>query len=232
MTVATKTKSQQSHSQQAIRQALSLCRRHQQPISLLAIEMSEVAALAAEIGHERTQTVTQHIGRVLNTHKRCEDILVRYSTGSIMLAVLPATPATGANALAERLMSQFEKPLQVDEFQIEVPLRVGVHTSVDNKHITANRLINDAVKLLRQPGMHNHILLSPQTQTLLAREAGHPGEHNIVEELLQQQQGSSTAAFIDTLMPALSAMEEQDRMILVDRLLELSTRNPSRLACQ
>ena len=232
MTVATRTKSQESHSQLAIRQALSLCRRHEQPISLLAIELSEVAALSVEIGQDRTQAVAMHVGRILNSHKRCEDILLRYASGNIMLAILPATSASGARAVAERLLSHFKQPLQMDVFQIEVPLRVAVHTSQDNRQITANRLVNDTVKLLRQPASHDAILLSPQTQTLLANSTQASTEPDIVNELLQQQQDNSASAFIDTLMPALTAMAEEDRMVLVDRLLDLSTRTPSRLACQ
>ena len=62
MTAGTTSIRAQSHSLTPLAQLLSLCQRYRLPLSLLAIQLKDVASLSKQLGGERLQRLQKQLG--------------------------------------------------------------------------------------------------------------------------------------------------------------------------
>ena len=230
MTAATAKSLAESHNQLAIQQALSLCQRHQHPVTLLAMDVAEPDSLLADIGETRMETLISLLAEHLQQFKRCEDLLIINPHNHIMLVILPATDIHGGHRLAQRLLSRFSsEEIQLDEFQVEVSLRVALHGCETLDSADAQPLINATLALLDNPDNNQQLILSPQARQILDTPKAPPRD-SLAANLLAQASRKGEDNLLDTLKPALSRLPESERMKLVDHLLDLSTRLDSGLA--
>jgi len=117
MTAVTTISRASSHSQQMIDQAMSLCRRHQQPLSILAVQFQELQSIKADIGAQRIERLLANVLHQLHAIKRCEDGLLSYQSGQSLFMILPVTPVDGALAMAQRLQQWLSsQEFELDEF--------------------------------------------------------------------------------------------------------------------
>ncbi|MGJ3257547.1 MAG: diguanylate cyclase [Alcanivorax sp.] len=225
MTAVTTSSRASSHSQQMIHQAMSLCRRHQQPLSILAIRFQELASIKADIGAERIQRLLAQVLHQMHATKRCEDGLVSCQSGQSLFVVLPATAVDGAMAMAQRLQQWFSsQEFELDEFCISLPTRIGVHCANQQEEEGVVQLLNRAFNTLEDTTDTSQIALSGSARKqLVALQSAPEATGQLSRQLLELASGANQASLMEALSPALSVLDERLRLQLVDQLLEAST---------
>lgn len=232
MTVMTPKSRAESHNQLAIQQALSLCLRHQHPVTLLALDVAEFDNLRADIGESRLEELVSVMADHLQQFKRCEDLLVINPVSHHMLVVLPATDIHGGHQLAQRLLDRFgNDEIQLDDFQVEVSIRIALHGRDVLDSSDPSPLIESTLELLERAQGDQQLVLSPFAMNALKSPAIAPSDQ-LAANLLAQASRKQDNSLLDTLKPALSRLPESERMKLVDHLLDLSTRLESGFARQ
>ncbi len=237
MTAVTPKKRKESHTPLAIHQVFSLCHRHQHPVSLLAIEMADRENLSADIGASRMDTLFRRLASQLHALKRCEDLLITHGNSHTLLMVLPATPLSGGQDLARRLLARLAgTETQLDEFQVEISLRIALHGSERLENPDPQPLIETTLALLQgqvkgqvKEKINGQPLLLSKTAKQALAAPGKPVD-DLVANLVTQATHKGGQALLDSLKPALSRLAECDRLKLVDHLLNLSIRLDSRLS--
>ena len=92
MTAGTTSIRAQSHSLTPLAQLLSLCQRYRLPLSLLAIQLKDVASLSKQLGGDRLQRLQKQLGQAVQQRTRMEDALIAWQRGYLVLC-LPGTRA-------------------------------------------------------------------------------------------------------------------------------------------
>ncbi|MEA3260479.1 MAG: hypothetical protein U9Q93_10515, partial [Pseudomonadota bacterium] len=90
MTAGTTSIRAQSHSLTPLAQLLSLCQRYRLPLSLLAIQLKDVASLSKQLGGDRLQRLQKQLGQAVQQRTRMEDALIAWQRGYLVLC-LPGT---------------------------------------------------------------------------------------------------------------------------------------------
>ncbi len=129
MTAGTTSIRAQSHSLTPLAQLLSLCQRYRLPLSLLAIQLKDVASLSKQLGGDRLQRLQKQLGQAVQQRTRMEDALIAWQRGYLVLC-LPGTRAAGAACLARRLEQWFQKTrFTLDEFTVQLDTAMAVHVA-------------------------------------------------------------------------------------------------------
>jgi diguanylate cyclase (GGDEF)-like protein len=81
---------------------LSLCARHEQPLSVLMLDIDHFKQINDTHGHLVGDRVIRHVARLLRRHLRKTDLLCRYG-GEEFALVLPATEPENARLVAEKI---------------------------------------------------------------------------------------------------------------------------------
>lgn len=234
MTAVTNPQRAESHSQHVLQQALSFCRRHKQPLALLAIDLQELKTLQAEIGEHHIAPLLGQFCEHLNSRKRCEDILITARSNQVVFLALPGTNADGADIAAARLLDWLDHhEFKVDDFRVTLNVRIAVHVHSGADNEGTGRLVNDTLKLLRQPAERGQRILSPQAQKQQSQQAQTQDDTQQNEANPPQALSDTLLAqarkdgLLDTLTPFINALDESARLELVDHLLDASTRTTS-----
>ncbi|NKI33987.1 response regulator [Wenzhouxiangella sp. XN79A] len=115
-----------------MRQALSLHARHDLPLAILQIRLSNAESLDAELGAGGRDAVMRLLESVLARTVRVEDTVGRTGSDHFML-LLPATTAAGARALRFRLRDALEtQRFEVRGRTPDVALEFFVHLPKKN----------------------------------------------------------------------------------------------------
>lgn len=225
MTAVTTSSSANSHSQQMIQQAMSLSRRHNQPLSILAIRFQELESIQADIGVERIERLLARVRHLLHARKRCEDGLMSWQSGQALFLVLPATAVDGAMAMATRLQQWFtSQEFELDEFRVFLTTRIGVHCANHQEKESVMQLFNQALNSLEDATDTDRIALSqPAQQQLAALKSAPETADPLSRELSKLANDGNEESLLEVLSPALCMLDERLRLKLVDRLLEAST---------
>jgi len=129
MTAGTTSIRAQSHSLTPLAQLLSLCQRYRLPLSILAIQLKDVASLSKQLGGDRLQRLQKQLGQAVQQRTRMEDALIAWQRGYLVLC-LPGTRAVGATCLARRLEQWFHKTrFTLDEFTVQLDTAMAVHVA-------------------------------------------------------------------------------------------------------
>jgi diguanylate cyclase (GGDEF)-like protein len=83
------------------------CKRHGIPLSLIFLDLDGFKEVNDRHGHLAGSSTLTEVGRILNDAVRESDILARYG-GDEFVVVLPETPASGAQVIAERIRLAIE----------------------------------------------------------------------------------------------------------------------------
>ena len=161
MTAGTTSIRAQSHSLTPLAQLLSLCQRYRLPLSLLAIQLKDVASLSKQLGGDRLQRLQKQLAQAVQQRTRMEDALIAWQRGYLVLC-LPGTRAAGAACVARRLEQWFQKTrFTLDEFTVQLDTAMAVHVA------------GPAPEQSEEPARENVRELLMDTLCLLAAENEH-----------------------------------------------------------
>jgi diguanylate cyclase (GGDEF)-like protein len=90
------------HFDEALRSALSFAHRHNQPMSLVLLDVDHFKSYNDTFGHPSGDDVLRALAEILKSLARDHDVVARYG-GEEFALVLPATDEGGVRAVAERL---------------------------------------------------------------------------------------------------------------------------------
>lgn len=116
--------------------------RHDQPYSILMIDIDHFKKLNDSLGHAAGDAALKEIGGVLST-MRSEDIVCRFG-GEELIIAMPETDANDASVVAERIRNKIER-LKIDFQGVSLPpitVSIGIASfpkdGSDNKAIRRN----------------------------------------------------------------------------------------------
>lgn len=239
MTSGTDSTRTQSHSLNPLARLLSLCQRHDLPLSLLAIQIKGMNILGEQLGGERLQRLQRQLARAIHKRTRQEDALISWQRGYLVLC-LPGTDAPGAAALAGRLQGWFVATrFTLDEFSLQLNTAMAVHVadlSEDGREQQIRELLMDTLCLLaahegRGPALSRRAqerrdnalvggVIDGERRADLARTSALSDPHYL--KTLLDKLSDDRQILVRTLSPALRKLDESTRMLLVDHLLEAS----------
>ena len=247
MTAGTASIRAQSHSLTPLAQLLSLCQRYRLPLSLLAIQLKDVASLSKQLGGDRLQRLQKQLGQAVQQRTRMEDALIAWQRGYLVLC-LPGTRAAGAACVARRLEQWFQKTrFTLDEFTVQLDTAMAVHVAnptpeqaEEQARENVRELLMDTLCLLaaenehgdgpalsrralddshNAPAITSAVNGRPQRRRDDAAN-GHASPQQL-KDLVDQLRDDDTT-LVSTLSPALQRLDERTRMLLIDQLLEAS----------
>ncbi|WP_404302941.1 diguanylate cyclase [Alicycliphilus denitrificans] len=139
------------HMQQALAQHLALTRRTAMPLSLLLLDMDHFKHINDRHGHLEGDRVLRAIAQCLRGWLRTQDIAGRWG-GEEFIALLPATDAAGARALAERLRTAVQDCTftTADGQRLPLSVSIGGHTLEPGNPAGIDSLIGTADRALYQ----------------------------------------------------------------------------------
>jgi diguanylate cyclase (GGDEF)-like protein len=113
--------------EQYLHDALSAARRHEQPLSLLVIDVDHFKNFNDRLGHRGGDVVLSHAARVLDAELRAEDAIGRWG-GEEFLVVLAGTDEEGAVRATERLRAALaaDQPEEARAHGLPVTVTIGV----------------------------------------------------------------------------------------------------------
>ncbi len=118
---------------------IDLAHRHDNPLSLLMIDIDHFKDINDNYGHSMGDKVLRSLVDGLNNHIRNSDILFRYG-GEEFTVLLNNTNIDGAHLLAQRIRSSIEKMTHIyDGTVIQLTISIGMATLENNE--TANQLL-------------------------------------------------------------------------------------------
>ena len=97
--------------------------RTHEPLSVLMFDVDHFKKFNDTHGHDQGDRVLQTVARLFHDHLRRHDIACRYG-GEEFLGILPATPSSGAMAVAERIRRAIESA-EVDGLRVTVSIGVA-----------------------------------------------------------------------------------------------------------
>lgn len=122
------------HFDRRLREEFSVSKRHDQPLSLIMVDIDWFKQVNDECGHPVGDLVLKRLTEVLTSNVREGDIVCRYG-GEEFAIILPQTELESARVLAERLREQVQKTEFVPENAspsrraVQVTVSLGVATS-------------------------------------------------------------------------------------------------------
>lgn len=133
---------------QALQTELVLAERHQQPFSLLLIDIDHFKSINDNHGHIFGDTVLRHIAKTLQDRLRRSDAVFRFG-GEEFVVLLRNTDVNGAAFIAERLRQAVEcAPVRGSQGVVSVTISSGIAEFTTGTSATA--LLDRADKALYQ----------------------------------------------------------------------------------
>ncbi|MCJ8144140.1 GGDEF domain-containing protein [Ancylobacter sp. A5.8] len=103
---------------------MELARRRKQALTMVMLDIDHFKRVNDRYGHEWGDEVLRHIGRLLDVHKREEDMAFRIG-GEEFVVVAPHTPLEQGGALAERLRFTIEHTV-MEKKGLRIPITVSL----------------------------------------------------------------------------------------------------------
>ncbi len=136
---------------QRLDQALSFARRHDQPLSLIHLQLEGLERLLDELGKPFSTQALARIGQTLNDSIRREDTVYRTSVEHFTF-LLPATGAEGAETLRNRFLPDLEAlGLRPDGGSLNVTSRLWVQPLPLDGRADAESLLAEGLEKEQPP---------------------------------------------------------------------------------
>ena len=137
-----------------LRQELAWHKRHDQPLTLMLVDIDHFKTVNDTHGHQAGDSVLHQLAAQLNRGCRTEDILARYG-GEEFAVILRLTSSGEAGKIAERLRDSVAlHPFNHGETEIPITISLGVVTRGGGELSKAEDLIEEADKLLYRAKEH------------------------------------------------------------------------------
>lgn len=119
----------------ALHRELQLCKRYDQNLSLMIIDIDFFKNINDTYGHRTGDLVLQQVAGSIQDVTRQTDMTFRYG-GEEFVVVMSKTDSEGANIIAERVRDAIEQlTCEVDQQKIKVSVSVGISQLKDKEHI-------------------------------------------------------------------------------------------------
>lgn len=115
---------------------MMLAERHQQPLSVLVLDLDHFKHINDTLGHCAGDTVLTHVAKLMKQTCRNSDICYRYG-GEEFVILLSNTDSEGAKLIAERIRRVIaQTPVVHDDNEIHITASVGIshYHKGDNTH--------------------------------------------------------------------------------------------------
>jgi two-component system cell cycle response regulator len=151
------------HVEEHLAAAASAARRHQQPLSVLFIDIDRFKAINDQAGYEAGDEVLRAVADRLRAALRTEDVVGRWG-GDEFLAVLPTTDLAGAKAVADRVRAEVaSRPVPIDDTDTHPTVSVGC-VSGEGDPAVLIRQASRAVRRAKQAGKNRAVAADPSTE--------------------------------------------------------------------
>jgi two-component system cell cycle response regulator len=140
------------HLDEQLKALLSAGRRHQQPVSVLLIDVDHCKRVNDTAGHAGGDRALKETARRLRSVVRTEDLVGRWG-GEEFLVLLPNSNTAAALVLAERLRAAVAaEPVDVGTHSMLVTISVGVSTGITTAEDVLLSAADDAMHESKRRG--------------------------------------------------------------------------------
>jgi diguanylate cyclase (GGDEF)-like protein len=134
--------------QQILEYEVNRARRYNQPLSVLFIDLDHFKQINDKHGHAMGDKILRQVAGRLSQLFRTTDVLGRYA-GDEFVAVLPSTPTSGVEILAERVVAALRDfEFMVRGQSVRASVSIGYHTFTGEDGVGAATLIDRADKAM------------------------------------------------------------------------------------
>jgi two-component system, cell cycle response regulator len=137
--------------------------RHQNPLTLVLIDIDHFKRVNDERGHLGGDAVLRQIAQRIQPRIRREDLFARYG-GEEFAAVLTITPLEGGLRFAESVRQLVaRRPFSFDGDEVSVTISLGVASTLDEPTITVGELIQRADRQLYEAKRAGRNRVAPES---------------------------------------------------------------------
>jgi two-component system cell cycle response regulator len=223
-----------------LQQDLAFTARHQQPLTVVRIDIDDFKTLFLQHGRAVADKIVAHVACLIRSRVRTEDTAGRLGLASFALS-LPTSAQDGGRRLAERIRTELAAAqLQVGGKPVAVRASAGVLTLERQSGLAAaavlqqcQQVLEAALKAGGDRVLGDQELVSSDTET--DSVAGVPRTPLRIDELLRQVEAGDTRAVIeqlplalDRLLPLLQLLDDRQRARLIRFLRPASSTAPAR----
>lgn len=138
---------------------LALCRRNQQPATVVTIDLDHFKAVNDLHGHEAGDRVLRSFAKLLHAHFRNTDVLARFG-GDEFAVLCSGTECTALSMSLESLADEFKNSQLVHDFP-KLSWSVGMAEFAPNSRSTIGNLLHEAdVQMYRTKAQSKRLQLS------------------------------------------------------------------------
>jgi two-component system cell cycle response regulator len=131
-----------------LKQDISFAKRHQQPLSLVRLEIDDFKKVFLAHGKDVADSLVMHVARVIRTRIRKEDTAARIGLAHFALT-LPTGQHDGSKGLAERIRAEVSShPLQLGGKPVRLGVSAGVLTPEPHPGLTAMTAMEECQQIL------------------------------------------------------------------------------------
>lgn len=131
-----------------LKQDISFAKRHQQPLSIVRLEVDDFKKLFLLYGKDVADTAVMHVARIIRTRIRKEDTASRIGLAHFAIS-LPTGKPDGSKGLADRIRAEIsEHPLNLGGKTVRLAISAGVLTPEPHPGLTAMSAMEECQQVL------------------------------------------------------------------------------------
>ncbi len=224
-----------------LKQDISFAKRHQQPLSVVRLEIDDFKKLFLSHGKDVADTVVMHVARIIRSRIRKEDTAARIGLAHFAIS-LPTGKHEGSKGLADRIRAEINAtPLNLGGKPLRLTASGGVLTPEPHPGLTAmsameecQQVLEAAVKaggnrVLGDVDIHKSKadVLLPSKPVPPPKAEVQAGQVRIDDLLVQVEKGNGAAVTeqlplaLKRLLPLFRLLNERQRQQLIQFLQKL-----------
>lgn len=225
-----------------LKQDIAFAKRHQQPLSLVRMEIDDFKKLFLSHGKDVADTVVMHIARIIRARIRKEDTAARIGLAHFAIA-LPTGKPDGSKGLADRIRAEItSNPLNLGGKPVRLAASGGVLTPESHPGLTAvsameecQQVLEAAIKAGGNCVLGDVDIRKIRADVLLPSRPVPPQKTELqvgqvrIDDLLVQIEKGNTQSVVEQLpqtlkrlLPLLKLMNERQRQQLIQFLQKLA----------
>lgn len=225
-----------------LKQDIAFAKRHQQPLSLVRMEIDDFKKLFLSHGKDVADTVVMHVARIIRARIRKEDTAARIGLAHFAIA-LPTGKPDGSKGLADRIRAEItSNPLNLGGKPVRLAASGGVLTPESHPGLTAvsameecQQVLEAAIKAGGNCVLGDVDIRKIRADVLLPSRPVPPQKTELqvgqvrIDDLLVQIEKGNTQSVVEQLpqtlkrlLPLLRLMNERQRQQLIQFLQKLA----------
>lgn len=225
-----------------LKQDISFAKRHQQPLSVVRLEIDDFKKLFLSHGKDVADTVVMHVARIIRSRIRKEDTAARIGLAHFAIS-LPTGKPDGSKGLADRIRAEITaNPLNLGGKPVRLAASGGVLTPEPHPGLTAmsameecQQVLDAAIKAGGNRILGDFDIRKARSDVLLPSKPVPPQKTEVqigqvrIDDLLAQIEKGKTDTVIEQLpatlkrlLPLLKLLNERQRGQLIQFLQKLN----------